>query len=177
MFKWTKNVEKKDALTDYDPELFFARQIVNNACATQAILSVLLNAPIKIEGHLKDFYEFTRELTCEDRGLALSNSEAIRILHNSFSRPEPFIFKEDKKKKKKEADIYHFVSYIPHKGSLYELDGLQPGPILIDKYEGPTGWIDVAKREIQKRIEKYSEKEIRFNLMVVCEDLKLKSER
>jgi ubiquitin carboxyl-terminal hydrolase L5 len=56
LFKWTKNIEKKDALTDYDPELFFARQIVNNACATQAILSVLLNAPIKIEGHLKDFY-------------------------------------------------------------------------------------------------------------------------
>jgi ubiquitin carboxyl-terminal hydrolase L5 len=101
LFKWAKTIEKKDALTDYDPELFFARQIVNNACATQAILSVLLNAPINIEGDLRDFYEFTRDLTCEDRGLALSNSEAIRILHNSFSRPEPFIFKEDKKKKKK----------------------------------------------------------------------------
>jgi ubiquitin carboxyl-terminal hydrolase L5 len=69
------------------------------------------------------------------------------------------------------------VSYIPHKGSLYELDGLQPGPILIDKYEGETAWIDIAKREIQNRIEKYSEKEIRFNLLVVCEDLKIKSQR
>lgn len=73
-------------------------------------------------------------MTSEDRGLALSNSEAIRKLHNSFSRPEPFIFKEDKRKKKKEADIYHFVSYVPHKGNLYELDGLQPGPILIGKF-------------------------------------------
>lgn len=97
-------------------------------------------------------------MNAEDRGLSLSNSEAIRRLHNSFSRPEPFIFKEDKKKKKKESDIYHFVSYVPHKGSLYELDGLQPGPILIGKFEEEKDWMSIAKQEIQKRIEKYSEK-------------------
>lgn len=69
------------------------------------------------------------------------------------------------------------MSYVPHKGNLYELDGLQPGPILIGKYEGSTDWLTLAKQEIQQRIEKYSEKEIRFNLMVVCEDLKLKNQR
>jgi ubiquitin carboxyl-terminal hydrolase L5 len=56
LFKWTKSIEKRDALLDYDEDLFFARQIVNNACATQAILSVLLNAPIQIEGHIKEFH-------------------------------------------------------------------------------------------------------------------------
>lgn len=176
LFKWTKDVEKKEYLLDYDQDLFFARQIVNNACATQAILSVLLNAPIAIQSPLKDFYDFARELPPEDRGLVLSNSDAIRLLHNSFSRPEPFIFKEDKQRKKKEADIYHFVSYVPHKGHLYELDGLQPGPILIGKYDTEQQWLELAKLEIQKRLQSLGH-EIRFNLMVVCEDLTLKAQR
>lgn len=100
----------------------------------------------------------------------MSNSEDIRKIHNSFSRPEPFIFKKSKKADKK-ADIFHFISYIPFKGNLYELDGLQPGPILIGKCDENKSWIDLAKEEIQNRILKYSEKEIHFNLMVVCEDL------
>jgi hypothetical protein len=29
----------------------------------------------------------------------------------------------------KSADAFHFVAYVPFAGRLYELDGLQPGPI------------------------------------------------
>lgn len=68
------------------------------------------------------------------------------------------------------------MSYVPHKGFLYELDGLQPGPILIGKYQEPKDWIPLAQQEIQQRIDKCGQ-EIRFNLMVVCEDLKLKALR
>lgn len=46
LFKWEKSLETREHLTIYDNDLFFARQIVNNACATQAIISVLLNAQI-----------------------------------------------------------------------------------------------------------------------------------
>jgi ubiquitin carboxyl-terminal hydrolase L5 len=59
----------------YDEELFFARQIVNNACATQAILSILLNAPVEVTGPLKEYVEFAKTLSSEDRGLVLSNSD------------------------------------------------------------------------------------------------------
>lgn len=62
LFKWEKNLDVRESLSIYDNDLFFARQIVNNACATQAIISVLLNAPIEIQGDLKDFYDFTKEL-------------------------------------------------------------------------------------------------------------------
>ena len=50
------------------------------------------------------------------------------------------------------------MSYVPFKNHLYELDGLQPGPIVIGKYENKEEWIDLAKAEIQNRILKYSEK-------------------
>eukprot|EP01015_Nassula_variabilis_P021720 TRINITY_DN389_c0_g1_i1.p3 TRINITY_DN389_c0_g1~~TRINITY_DN389_c0_g1_i1.p3 ORF type:complete len:244 (-),score=56.14 TRINITY_DN389_c0_g1_i1:106-837(-) len=89
---------------------------------------------------------------------------------NSFARPEPFVFTEKKRAAKKGDEVYHFISYIPFKGKVYELDGLQEGPILLGEYTNEVDWIEVAKIEIQKRIEKYAANEIGFNLMAICQN-------
>ncbi|XP_031138292.1 ubiquitin carboxyl-terminal hydrolase isozyme L5 isoform X2 [Sander lucioperca] len=108
------------------------------------------------------------------KGLALSNSEVIRQVHNSFARQQMFEF--DAKSTAKDEDAFHFVSYVPVNGRLYELDGLREGPIDLGACN-QDDWISAVRPVIEKRIQKYSEGEIRFNLMAIVSDRKMIYER
>ncbi|CDJ40825.1 hypothetical protein ETH_00033960, partial [Eimeria tenella] len=57
------------------------------------------------------------------KGEAIGSCEAIRAAHNSF-RPN-LSFEIPEKKNKTEKEAFHFVSYVPHKNAVYELDGLK----------------------------------------------------
>lgn len=104
------------------------------------------------------------------KGLALSNSDTVRQVHNSFSKTQ--MFEIDQKLLNKEEDVYHFIAYVPINGKLYELDGLKEGPI--DRGQIPEGqhWVEYAKPVIETRINKYAEGEIHFNLMAIISDKK-----
>lgn len=175
IFLFKYNGEKPTAPVSEDANadgVFFASQVIQNACATQAILSILMNCPdaVALGDELANMREFTREFDADLKGLAISNSEKIRAAHNSFARPEPIVGETTNDPKNAE-DLFHFVAYVPKNGALYELDGLQRGPIKHGAC-GETDWLNRACPVIRERIEKYASSEIRFNLMALVRDRK-----
>lgn len=152
----------------------FLMKVINNACATQAILSVLMNcshSDLKLGSTLTDLKEFCISFDALNKGLTLSNASQIRTVHNSFARQT--LFELDNKKANKDEDVFHFVGYVPIDGRLYELDGLKEGPIDLGAVPADQDWVNVVRPIIQKRIDKYSEGEIHFNLMAIVSDRQL----
>jgi len=65
--------------------------------------------------------------------------------------------------------LFHFVSYVPIHGALWELDGLSNGPVNL----GPCtddDWLERVRPIIQARMARYASSEIRFNLMAIIRD-------
>ena len=106
------------------------------------------------------------------RGEALSNAELIRTVHNSFARSSPFIDETARLANPEDEDaeaVYHFIAYASINDTLYELDGLQPAPIS----HGPcpaSSFAAAVVPVLQRRIARYPDAEIRFNLMAMVKD-------
>ncbi|KAF2828105.1 ubiquitinyl hydrolase [Ophiobolus disseminans] len=181
LFKYPSGEKRSDTPKDgtYDHEaantLFFPAQTIQNACGTQAIVSLLLNreGEVEIGKELKEFKEFAGDFPPELRGETLSNSDLIRETHNSFARSSPFI-DETTRAATEDDDVFHFIAYTSINNKLYELDGLQPAPILHGDCT-PTDFPSKIIPVLQRRIARYPETEIRFNLMACVRDLRIRA--
>ncbi|KAJ1987390.1 hypothetical protein H4R33_002889 [Dimargaris cristalligena] len=174
LFKWQSDSQTPRPSGDVgidshqDTHVFFAKQVINNACATQAILSILLNTPgIELGDELRQFKEFTHEFSPELKGLAISNSDVIRTVHNSFARSDLFV-NDEPASASDSNDVFHFISYVPVAGCLYELDGLKDAPVNHGSCTDED-WLQKARPLIQARMARYATSEIRFNLLAVME--------
>ena len=171
LFKWTPDPDAPPHDPDPPPGLWFARQVATNACATQAILGVLLNAAGVSLGDgpaaaLKDFC--AGGLPPDVAGMALAASDAIRTAHNAFTPPTPLL--PDDRSKDGSGDAFHFVAYVPHSGAVWELDGLRPGPVRVADGVEEGGWLDAVAPVLAARVARYAASEVRFNLMAVVGD-------
>lgn len=149
LFKWVANTDESGGATGaYDPAFpgFFAHQVVQNACASLAVLNALLNIPGLMAGaQLEDLRSFTTGMDPQTRGMAIVSSEFLREAHNALSPPSAISLEGLNLPREKE-EAYHFVVYVPVAGTVYELDGLKPNPVRHGAYETRgEGWLSKAR--------------------------------
>ncbi|XP_051766404.1 ubiquitin carboxyl-terminal hydrolase BAP1 isoform X1 [Ctenopharyngodon idella] len=164
-------------------DMFFAHQLIPNSCATHALLSVLLNCSgVELGNTLSRMKAFTKGFNPESKGYAIGNAPELAKAHNSHARPEPRHLPEKQNgiSAVRTMEAFHFVSYVPIKDRLFELDGLKAYPIDHGPWGEDEEWTDKARRVIMERIglatagEPYHD--IRFNLMAVVPDRRIKYE-
>jgi len=148
LFKWIPSSSNATPAGEYDPEFsgFFAHQVVNNACATLAVLNALGNIPSLTTGsQLAELNSFTTGMDPQTRGFVITSADWLREAHNALSPPSA-ISLDGLGLSKKTEDAYHFVVYLPVMGALYELDGLKPHPVRHGPYEERgEGWLKQAR--------------------------------
>ena len=183
LFKYDPVIVKKtheNSKISNDSKIYFAKQIINNACATQALINAVMNFSdteqaesnqFSLGNLLTSFKTFTNDFPSDAKGETLSNSEDIRKTHNSFAKQTVFEIDHSMIRSQKE-DPFHFVTYMPYNGKLIELDGLMPGPIEHGNLDQDSDWFLAAQRVLEQRMALYGETEIRFNLMAIVGDKK-----
>jgi len=188
LFKWTE--ERKSRRKASYPELdttvyneqmendmFFAQQIIPNSCASHALLSVLLNIPdIDLGYTLTQLRDSCKGFDSETKGYAIGNFWNIAVAHNNHGRRE-LRWQNDRLKNvtaTRSMEAFHYVSYVPYGGRLFELDGLKPRPIDHGPWLADETWSGKARRVIQERIQMATGGElchdIRYNLLAVVPD-------
>ena len=130
--------EKAKILADgqkVDDDLFYMHQYARNACGTVGVFHILGNLPeaqrgLLIEGgKLDTFFKACQGKTYEERGNIFKGSKAVQESHAVA------VEKGDSKQIEQEDEVdNHFISFVNHNGSLYELDGRKAFPI----NHGPT---------------------------------------
>lgn len=131
-----------------DPDFagFFAHQVVNNACATLAVMNALGNIP-SLHGstQLSELLQFTQGMDPQTAGLVITSADWLREMHNSLSPPSAFSL-DGLGLPRRTEDAYHFVVYLPVMGAVYELDGLKTHAIRHGQVdESGEGWLKVAR--------------------------------
>ncbi|KAL7790334.1 hypothetical protein V8C37DRAFT_384774 [Trichoderma ceciliae] len=194
LFQYTPDVDEGEG-EDETGSLWFANQTTSNACATFALLNIVMNAPdVELGDQLREFKLATRNLNTVLRGHEVSNNKFMRSIHNSFTRRMDHLNADlwlenavsdtrskrsktgsrpsKKTSRKKRADDsygFHFIAYVPVDGHVWELDGLRSKPHRIGPIESDeTCWTNIARPQIESRILQYEESQLSFNLLALC---------
>ncbi|CRK46693.1 hypothetical protein BN1723_007202 [Verticillium longisporum] len=68
-----------------DHGIWFANQTTDNACATVAMMNIVMNSDVELGPELQSFRDSTKDMCFALRGHALSQNAHIRTIHNSLT--------------------------------------------------------------------------------------------
>ncbi|KJH46830.1 ubiquitin carboxyl-terminal hydrolase, family 1 [Dictyocaulus viviparus] len=165
LFKWRPGEDPIGEPVETN-NVFFAQQVITNACATQAIINLLMNVndpKVKLGPVLEEYRDFAKHIDPASRGLVLSNSEKIRQVHNSFARPT---FYELDLNLPQSEDNYHFITFVPVGNKIYELDGLREFPLEVSSIPNGKSWMEACVEKLTP-ILRFNDGDIMFSLMAV----------
>ncbi|KAL3426182.1 ubiquitin carboxyl-terminal family 1 [Phlyctema vagabunda] len=196
LFKYrdSDSEEEEQQISSCPENVWFANQTTTSACATFALLNIVMNiSELRLGHELSAFRDVTKSLTPARRGYKLGHNGFIRGIHNSSARRTDIRnadlalanevedwtrarntkkrnFKGRKKTSKKSNDDdepgFHFIAYVPIDGEVWRLDGLQRLPVNLGAYEGR--WVTTARDNIYQRISQHDEDGLQFNLLALC---------
>ena len=176
-------------------ELWFANQISSFSCATVALMNIINNrTDLDLGAELQDFKARTQNIQPKDKGLALDSFESVRDVHNSFATENDKLYvdvrlKDDAKaanakkraqdrwkgrKGRKKAKMVdddetglHFVAFVPAKGQLWRLDGLEREPTSVGQIAQGGNWLMMVVPILEAQFNAAAMNELEFSLLSV----------
>jgi ubiquitin carboxyl-terminal hydrolase L5 len=98
-----RETDKDDLVTECPAHVWYAEQVPEFACATFALLNIVNNIPgLEMGKDLRNFKEFTQDMTPHLKGEAIDDFTFVKRIHNSFAR-EADILQADMHMKEKAA--------------------------------------------------------------------------
>lgn len=140
---------------------------------------MLLNCPdLHLGETLSRLKAHTKGMSPENKGWAIGNTPELACAHNSHA------ISQAKRRLDKSSGIstgrftgeaFHFVSFVPIDGHLFELDGLKPFPMNHGPWKDAEDWTDKFRCTMEERlgISTNGEQNILFNLMAVVPDRRI----
>ncbi|KAI0190732.1 ubiquitin carboxyl-terminal hydrolase [Xylaria flabelliformis] len=195
LYEWTNEDESHEARQDCPANLWFGNQTTANACATVALMNIIMNAHgVKFGPELEEFRHTTKPLPPPHRGHALDTNDFIRTIHNSVARRNDLLSEDllldnklesaskrraapakkrqktsNSSKRNNEPSAYHYIAFVPVDGQVWELDGLESLPLCLGPYAPDDTWLNLASEAIQNRMARQDDAYPSFNLLAICQ--------
>ncbi|GAB7331666.1 hypothetical protein MBLNU13_g03655t1 [Cladosporium sp. NU13] len=98
-----RETDKDDLVAEFPANVWYAEQVPDFACATVALLNIVNNIPgLEMGKDLRNFKDFTMDMSPRLRGEAIDEFTFVKKIHNSFAR-EADILQADMHLKEKAA--------------------------------------------------------------------------